>query len=181
MTVPAHVQEFYDRYAPAAMRNEEQYFVPWQVTLAQAAVESAWGKYAPGFNFFGIKASKAWKGKTQLLKTKEVINNQEITINDRFRAYDSPAESFRDHAIFLQTNKNYRLAFQTRDPKEFAKRVHAGGYATAPNYTTTLWGVIDLLEKARATRPAHAPPLQQPTPQRRGLWYFILRLFGLAK
>lgn len=45
--------------------------VPFLVTLGQAGLESAWGKYAPGFNFFGHKAGASWKGEVQKLKTWE--------------------------------------------------------------------------------------------------------------
>jgi flagellum-specific peptidoglycan hydrolase FlgJ len=40
-------------------------------TLAQAGVESGWGKSVYGWNFFGIKADSGWTGGTQLLRSWE--------------------------------------------------------------------------------------------------------------
>jgi flagellum-specific peptidoglycan hydrolase FlgJ len=62
---------FFATYAQAAKDSMRQTKVPASITLAQAALESQWGKSAPGNNFFGIKANTSWKGKTQKLKTWE--------------------------------------------------------------------------------------------------------------
>ncbi len=67
LSVPA----FFMKYYPMAVQSEQTTNVPALVTLAQAAVESGYGKYAPGFNFFGIKNSSSWHGQTQKLKTWE--------------------------------------------------------------------------------------------------------------
>jgi flagellum-specific peptidoglycan hydrolase FlgJ len=62
---------FFLKYYPYAQQSEAQTNVPALVTLAQAATESGYGKYAFGNNFFGIKAGSAWTGATQKLKTWE--------------------------------------------------------------------------------------------------------------
>lgn len=67
LSVPA----FFMKYYPMAVQSEQTTNVPALVTLAQAAVESGYGKFAPGFNFFGIKNSSSWAGQTQKLKTWE--------------------------------------------------------------------------------------------------------------
>ncbi len=66
--------EFLNTYAPYAKETEKKYGVPYLVTLSQAALESGYGKSAPGFNFFGVKAGKAWTGEKQLLRTTEILN-----------------------------------------------------------------------------------------------------------
>lgn len=62
---------FFIQYYPFAQQSEAQTNVPALVTLAQAATESGYGKYAFGNNFFGIKAGSSWSGDTQKLKTWE--------------------------------------------------------------------------------------------------------------
>lgn len=63
--------DFTRAYYPYAKSSEISTGVPALVTMAQAALESGWGKHAPGFNFFGIKPGSAWTGAVQRLKTWE--------------------------------------------------------------------------------------------------------------
>lgn len=166
--VPPHVRAFVDRYGPQARRGEQASGVPWLVTLGQAALESGWGKKAPRFNFFGIKAKATLpEPQRQLLQTREVLSHpngrfpQVISVTRRpdgkyayvvldwFRAYASAEESFADHGSFLRRNARYRPAFEhTADPYAFARAVAAAGYATDPSYAATLTGVMRLIERA---------------------------------
>ena len=57
------------------------------VIIAQAAIESNWGRSVLSSrynNFFGIKAGKSWKGKTVNMKTGEVFDGKQVTINSNF-------------------------------------------------------------------------------------------------
>lgn len=164
--------DFIREYFKFAKQTQQTYNVPLQVTLAQAAVESGYGKHAPGNNFFGIKAGSSWKGETQLLKTwecgatgdavKDGIKDQVIAVYPpgdpngvcsgkysyrvygKFRKYPTPADSFNDHAKFFIDNKRYAAAFKySNDPKQFATEIAKAGYATAPNYATALHTLID--------------------------------------
>lgn len=166
--VPAHVQEFVRRYGPEARLGQQASGVPWLVTLGQAALESGWGKKAPRFNFFGIKAKATDpEPRRQLLQTREVLSHPnakfprvvsvrprsdgryEYVVMDWFRAYASAEESFADHGNFLVRNSRYRPAFQhTNDPYAFARAVAAAGYATDPAYAATLTSVMRLIERA---------------------------------
>lgn len=102
--------------------------------VAQDGLESAWGsKPAGSYNFGGIKG----KGTTK--RTKEVINGKDVYINDQFRNFKS-LEDYANFKIDLLNNKRYN-AF-SGDIKEFANRVHRGGYATDPRYANILNQVI---------------------------------------
>ena len=140
------VKEFTNKYKPFAVENEQETGVPYLVTLAQAALESGWGKHAPSYNFFGIKAGKSWKGKVQLLNTKEFINGKWIIIKDKFRAYDTPLDSFRDHAELLK--KRWDKAFRHKDPIEFIYSVqneHKYKYATDPEYVDKIRKIVNMI------------------------------------
>ena len=69
--LPIGPVDFIKKYFVAAKQSEASTGVPALVTIAQAGIESAWGKSAPGNNFFGVKAGKSWTGETQKLKTWE--------------------------------------------------------------------------------------------------------------
>ncbi|MHC6591686.1 glucosaminidase domain-containing protein [Arthrobacter sp. C152] len=167
--VPVHVREFVRRYAPEAQRGQQSHGVPWLVTLGQAALESGWGKKAPRFNFFGIKAkANIPEPQRQLLRTREVLSHPngkfpevisvtprpdgryDYVVMDWFRAYATAEESFADHGRFLRNNSRYRPAFgHTDDPYAFARAVAAAGYATDPSYAAALTGVMKLIERAQ--------------------------------
>jgi flagellar protein FlgJ len=157
-------EQFVDALKIPALTIEQKYKVPQLFTIAQAALESGWGKSAIGNNLFGIKAGKSWTGLKQLIKTTEYHDNPNVkypevisivpfgskykyTVRDYFRDYISIEECLLDHANFLIVNKRYSAAFNYTDPKEFAKEVAKAGYATAPNYAEQLCSMIDSVKK----------------------------------
>ena len=150
MTLTRTPQEaFIARAARAARATAKEFGVPAAVTLAQAALESNWGRahMDEANNYFGIKAYDRG-GVPQIgpiakgfvtLPTKEVVNGRTITVNARFRSYASMADSFRDHANFLRVNSRYAPAFEhTDEPNEFARAIAKAGYATDPAYADKL-------------------------------------------
>ncbi|MGQ7886871.1 glycoside hydrolase family 73 protein [Paenibacillus sp. WC2504] len=135
-------QEFINKIAPAAVEDMINTGVLASITIAQAALESAWGLSAPGNNLFGIKGS----GTTQT--TKEFINGEWVTINAGFRSYQDWFGSIADHSKFLLENSRYRNAgfFDqccAMDYAGAAKTLQAAGYATDPQYAAKIIGIIE--------------------------------------
>ena len=105
------------------------------VTVAQAALESAWGNSElsrQANNYFGIKAH----GKHAVLEmpTTEVINGVAQKVTARFASYRNMAECFacRDQlivrgAVYAEARTN------AHDPERFV-RAFARHWATDPNY-----------------------------------------------
>lgn len=137
-----HVQEFIAKAKPLALKVQDKYGIPYGVCIAQAALETGWGRHVKGNNYFGIK------GQGQRFATHEFVDGKKINIVDSFRAYDSMEESFEDYGRFLQTQPRYAKAFQTSNPEEFAKELQQAGYATDPEYANKLisimrrWGLM---------------------------------------
>ena len=123
------------------------------VTIAQAILESGWGKSelaTHAHNLFGIKAGADWKGKTYSKKTKEQNPTGEVyEIVADFRAYGSFADSIMDHdAFFVSTDwrrKNYAAVLEAKDYKTQAEALRSCGYATALDYGKQLIGLIERL------------------------------------
>lgn len=118
------------------------------LTVAQAILESAWGKseLATGGNaLFGIKATKSWKGKVYCKDTKECYDGVNlVTVNNAtFRAYDSWEESVEDHSAFLKANKRYKEVIGETDYKKACEAIKAAGYATDPDYVEKLVKLIE--------------------------------------
>lgn len=118
------------------------------LTVAQAILESAWGKseLATGGNaLFGIKATKSWKGKVYCKDTKECYDGVNLVDvkNAAFRAYDSWEESVEDHSAFLKANKRYKEVIGETDYKKACEAIKAAGYATDPDYVEKLVKLIE--------------------------------------
>lgn len=158
--------KFVEAYLEYAQDTEAYTGISYIFTLAQAALESAWGEKAVGNMFFGVKDTDGINGNEQLLTTREVLKSPnakfpeiisktqrkdgkyEYKVKDWFRKYDTPEESFTDHAKFFLENKRYAKALEVRnDPYAFADEIAKAGYATDPSYATLLKGVIKTIER----------------------------------
>ncbi len=143
--------EFVTAYLPFAREAEKTFAVPALVALGQSALETGWAASVAGYNFFGIRADRSWKGPVVCITTREVLKGiSQVQRGQAFRAYASPRESFLDWGRFLATMPRYRGAFsRSGDPqsvewaKGFARAIAAAGYATAPNYADQLCLMID--------------------------------------
>ena len=114
------------------------------VLIAQAAIESNWGRStlsAKHNNFFGIKAGKSWKGKTVNMRTGEVFDGRNVTITSNFRVYDSLADSIRDRNRLLRTAR-YKTVEPAATPKAQAQAIKDSGYCTATNYVESIMATI---------------------------------------
>lgn len=130
-------EEFINALMPYALQVQEQYGIAPEITLAQAALETGWGKSAPGNNFFGIKSHGKAGGNT--LATTEVINGQPVRVNDSFRAYGSPGESVLDYGRFLSENPRYKpMLAASGDLEAQIDALGKSGYATDPNYASKI-------------------------------------------
>ena len=133
---------WFNRALPAAMNVKSRWGVPIAVTLAQGALESAWGTHAPGNIFFGVKG-KSPEGKSINVTTHEVYSGQSTVIQDGFRSYDTLEQSADDYGRFLASNNRYRHAFAySNDPEKFIHEVAKAGYATDPKYEHKILSII---------------------------------------
>jgi len=134
--------DFIQLMLPGAQASEKISKVPASFTIAQAALESGWGKRAPGNNLFGIKADPGWHGKTVDVPTHEYVNGIRTPVTAKFRAYDSWADSVADHVAFLTSNPRYKPAFKCIECADFTRAIAAAGYATDPNYASIINSII---------------------------------------
>jgi flagellar protein FlgJ len=142
-------RKFVDRLLPAALAAERSTGIPAHFMMAQAALETGWGRHEPvrrdgssSFNIFGIKAGTGWNGPTVEASTTEVVAGLAQTRVERFRAYASYEQSFNDYARLLQDNPRYAAVLGVREPDRFARGLQAAGYATDPQYASKLERII---------------------------------------
>lgn len=136
-------REFINSIAPGAIKAYKNYGVLPSLTIAQACLESNYGRSAPGYNLFGIKWSEGCGRASQDLLTSEYLDGKWIKVTAKFRAYNSYAESIDDHGKFLVNNSRYKPVLEATDYKSACIRIQACGYATDPNYSTQLINIVE--------------------------------------
>ena len=137
--------EFISSIVNGAIEGWVDYGVLPSLTIAQAIIESAWGKSslsATYHNLFGIKAGSSWTGATVNMSTGEYYNGSYTTIVDAFRAYSSNNDSVKDHSLFLVNNSRYSNLLWDKSSDSVTAKIYQDGYATSPTYTSTLRNVI---------------------------------------
>lgn len=139
---PANVNAFIKQTLDDAKKIKVKYKIPISILIAQAALESGWGRHVKDNAYFGIKSHKS-KGEKTSFTTTEFINGKKITIKDSFRAYTNFGEAAEDYGKFLTTNPRYKPAFEhSSNPHKFSKALQSSGYATDPEYSKKLISII---------------------------------------
>ena len=135
-------QDFVRRLLPAAKQAASELGTDSGTLIAQAALETGWGKNMPAsgdgksrVNLFGIKNDSSWHGPASRAMTVEVRDGVVKKEYASFRAYDSVEESFADFVRFLKNNPRYKTALsEARSGDQFIEGIARAGYATDPEY-----------------------------------------------
>jgi flagellar protein FlgJ len=140
-SLQGQIDSFVGRMGASAQAASAASGVPAPLILAQAALESGWGKReirgddgTQSFNLFGIKADRNWKGPVVETMTTEYVDGEPQRVRAKFRAYASYDEAFADYAKFITRNPRYASVLATDDPAEAAHGLQRAGYATDPQY-----------------------------------------------
>ncbi len=120
------------------------------VMVAQAALETGWGKHIiktnqgeSSNNLFNIKAHRDWQGDSTSKTTLEYEQGVAVKRKEPFRVYDSLQQSFDDFVSFLKSNPRYQQALEVaHKPAEFIDAISEAGYATDPNYANKVKSVL---------------------------------------
>ena len=147
--IPYTVTAYIDRFKDIAIKEMNAFGIPASITLAQGLFESGNGnsdlaKIAN--NHFGIKCTSDWNGKSYF--------RDDDQLNDCFRVYNDPDDSYRDHSQFLK-RKHYAFLFELdkNDYKGWAQGLKKAGYATNPKYPDLIISVIERYNLDRFDRP----------------------------
>ena len=140
-SLQGNVDSFVQRMGGSAQVASAASGVPAPLILAQAALESGWGKReiraddgTQSFNLFGIKADRSWKGPVVETTTTEYVDGEPQRVRAKFRAYASYDEAFTDYARFITRNPRYAGVLAADTPAEAAHGLQKAGYATDPQY-----------------------------------------------
>lgn len=129
---PPDKQAFIESLLPHAMEASQKTGIDPRIVMAQAALETGWGKSAPGNNFFGIKSHGQPGG--NVLPTKEFGPNGQYATQDSFRAYPDMKSSAMGYADFINQNPRYGELKKAQGLPAQIDALQRSGYATDPNY-----------------------------------------------
>lgn len=147
---PEGPEAFVQRLWPAARKVAEGLGLLPEVLLAQAALETGWGRKMPSdgdrssMNLFGIKADSRWNGSRVSVATLEYRDGTAVRERAEFRSYDSPEDSLRDYVSFLRENPRYEQALENAgDARRYLDELQKAGYATDPDYARKIRSIMD--------------------------------------
>lgn len=134
--------EFVAALYPHAEKIAAAIGVDPKAIVAQAALETGWGKYMitddqgrNSFNFFGIKADSRWQGERVDVMTHEFRQGVAMKERAQFRSYANLEDGLRDYADFLQSASRYQDAIgNDLSGDEYGFALQRAGYATDPQY-----------------------------------------------
>lgn len=142
----ASSDDFVATMLPMAEQAAKRIGIDPRYLVAQAALETGWGKSVmrsadggSSHNLFGIKATGNWQGDSARAITSEFRDGQFVKETAAFRSYDSYQDSFHDLVSLLQNNARYQEAVKSADnPEQFVRELQKAGYATDPNYASKI-------------------------------------------
>ena len=152
------VKQFIKQIAPAAQAEQKKYRIPASIVIAQAGLESDWGRAKLAYkynNLFGMKAS-GHQAKVRL-ETKETLNRHTKTVKQDFAVYDSWADSIQAHAKLIlngtvDNHDRFKGVTTAKDYQTAAWELQKNGYATDPAYANKL---IYAIQKFKLDRYDH--------------------------
>lgn len=142
-------QEFIDQIAVYVKSTLQFLYMRTQSIIAQAILESGWGKSklaATYHNYFGLKCGTKWTGKSVNMNTQEEYEPGVLTtIADNFRVFDSMEEGVKGYFEFIQLSRYQNLKGIT-DPKTYLETIKADGYATSSAYVQNNMNLVEQYE-----------------------------------
>jgi flagellar protein FlgJ len=141
--------DFVAALLPHAARAARRLGTAPGVLIAQAALETGWGRSLPrnqygesSLNLFGIKADRDWPGARAVVTTLEFVDGVPERRREPFRMYESVADAFDDYVALLESRPRYAEALGARTPAAYAQALQRGGYATDPDYARKILDIL---------------------------------------
>ncbi len=143
-------KDFVSALIEPAQKVQQKLGVPFEVVIAQAALETGWGQKIikaqdgdSSNNLFNIKADSRWAGEKVTKDTLEFEQGAMVKKAEPFRMYQSLSDSVDDYIHFLSNNDRYQDALQqSSNVEHFLQGLQKAGYATDPRYADKILGTL---------------------------------------
>ena len=143
-------RRFLAEIVPAVLPAARDHHVPPSITLAQAILESGWGRSklsARHHNLFGVKAGAS--DRRIRMASREHRRGRLRASRETFRTYDDKGESIAHHARLLGEDRRYAHARPLwTDGPAFLEAI-APRYASSPKYVAKVSEIVDHYELDR--------------------------------
>ncbi|HWV13791.1 MAG TPA: flagellar assembly peptidoglycan hydrolase FlgJ [Cellvibrio sp.] len=144
-------EDFIASLMPFAEKAAAELNVNTDIILAQAALETGWGKHIlqdsqgnSSFNIFNIKKSSSWDGKTIGINALEFKQGVALMERSEFRQYEGYSNSFSDYVDLLKNSPRYQRVLDAgNDSAGYAEALQKAGYATDPDYAQKLKSLLN--------------------------------------
>jgi flagellar protein FlgJ len=154
----AQRESFVRSIEPLAQSAGNSLGVAPDTLIAQAALETGWGRNMPvdangrsSANLFGIKAGDSWRGASVQAPTTEYDQGTPVSTQAAFRSYGGAAQSVEDYVSLLRNSPRYAAALGAgSNVQAFGSGLQRGGYATDPDYVNKLVATVATLRQLRA-------------------------------
>jgi flagellar protein FlgJ len=148
---PADADTFIRDLWPHARRVSQSLGVAPEVLVAQAALETGWGRNMirqpdgrSSLNLFNIKADSKWDGDRVIVPTLEYRDGIAQREQAAFRTYSSLSASMDDYMSLLQASPRYQQALDNAaDAGAYLRELQDAGYATDPAYASKIVSILD--------------------------------------
>lgn len=153
-------EAFFKENGEAAKKIGQESGLYASVMLAQAALESGYGKSPSGdYNYFGIKC---FNSNCKYLQTREVYGGVSTTIRAGFQNFESKEAGWEGYAMFIWgkgAGADFTGASKQKSPSPQAAitAIKNAGYATDPNYISAVMGIINTYGLTKYDTPDKAP------------------------
>jgi peptidoglycan hydrolase FlgJ len=138
------IQSFAQQLAPLLRDAGRQLGVSPTILLAQAALETGWGRSVVGNNVFGIKANSSWTGAEVTTATHEEEAGQMVPRQASFRAYPNLDTAVKDYVDLISGSPRYQAVIGVgNDAAAYGRGLVAGGYATDTEYARKLEAIAN--------------------------------------
>jgi flagellum-specific peptidoglycan hydrolase FlgJ len=131
-----------------------------EAVAAQFAKESSYGRQVAGKNnFFGIKYTDRMQrifeergistSEGSSVTTPEYYDGQRTEIQDTFFNFESIRDAIKAYKVFIEENPRYSEALKADSTAGYLDGLQKAGYATDPNYASSLMNDYVSLEEGR--------------------------------
>lgn len=152
-TESAGIDDFVKSILPYAQKAASVLGLDPKILMAQAALETGWGKFVAqdnsgtSNNLFNIKSNSKKAGAKVEIQTTEYIANIPFKMKAAFKKYESVEHSFNDYIDLVKNNSRYEEAVaNAHNPQRYIKALHEAGYATDPNYASKILSIYNSTE-----------------------------------
>jgi flagellum-specific peptidoglycan hydrolase FlgJ len=139
-----HRRDFLGTIAPSALESGRAHQIPPSIILAQAALESGWGRSRLAqrhHNIFGVKATG--KQSAASFNTLEFGPKGAHIVRAKFRTFPSTKASIQHHGHLLTTDKRYEASLDAGDNWRSFLAALAPTYASDPSYAAHIAQIIE--------------------------------------